>query len=503
MSLEVILEAKYINIFKMQFDYLLKNKDKISCVHIINSASDQALSGDIYICKIKNFDWVKLHKRQTDRIEFLNKNFNNKNINYIYFSEFVCWQTKNFIEEFHQQIKDSKEVVLPQIFNSERNVFLHQVSGYLKTFTFRPWDDEYIDTLRSETWDPLAFHYLHNNYLNLIKFNNFDKINFNKYYFNNKETKHCFLIGWNGSLEKDKKWCILGNVHSAIIAQNENVYNFLLDSNYVDKYIEYFKRQFDPIHVQLHFDLEYPDDPKELFQLSFDFNVSDKNINFVFPKHTIKFAINSHISQDVKVVDNLIYSLINLNKINPSNIIVVIGGCEESKRETKDGVIHQYVDHNSYDHTALISITEEGYESDYWLCLHDTCEAGKNFYNNLLKHPKSMFSAILEEGWLNMGLFSKEFISNNKNYILSLKNCNKMQAILSEQMYSRMGDPSFINSRARTQLKGKTDIYNDGIERLIIYFADLDLYKYQSFHYNSESTRLLKEKYLLDIHKLT
>jgi hypothetical protein len=109
----------------------------------------------------------------------------------------------------------------------------------------------------------------------------------------------------------------------------------------------------------------------------------------------------------------------------------------------------------------------------------------------------------LEEGWLNMGLFSKDFIEKNKNYILSLKNCNKMQAILSEQMYSRMGDPSFINSRARTQLKGKTDVYNDGVERLIIYFADLDLYKYQSFHYNSENTRLLKEKYLLDIHKLT
>jgi len=56
MSLEVILEAKYINIFKMQFDYLLKNKDKINFVHIINSSSDQTLSGDIYICKIKHFD---------------------------------------------------------------------------------------------------------------------------------------------------------------------------------------------------------------------------------------------------------------------------------------------------------------------------------------------------------------------------------------------------------------------------------------------------------------
>ncbi len=503
MSLEVIIEAKYINIFKMQFDYLLKNKKIINCVHIINNTSDQSLNGYIHILKVKHFNWIKTHKRSITKLEFLEKTFNTKNINYIYMSEFVCWETKNFINEFHEQIKDSDEVILPQIFNSERNVFIHQVNGYLKTFTFRPWDDSYIDTLMCESWDPLVFHYLHNNYLNLIKFNNFDKIKFNKYYFNDKELKHSFLLGWNGRLDKQKKWCISGNLFSAIIAPNENIYNFLSESNYTDKYADYFKRQFEPIHVQLSFDLEYPDDPKELVQLSFEFDTIEKNIKFIFPKQTIKFAINSHISQDVKVLDNLIYSLINLNKINPSNILVIVGGCEESKRETKNGVIYQFVTHNSYDHTAIITIVEEGYESDYWMCLHDTCEAGKNFYNNLLKHPKSDFSAILEEGWLNMGLFAKNFIEKNKNYILRLKNCNKMQAILSEQMYSRMGDPSFINSRARTQLKGKTDIYNDGVERLIIYFADLDLYKYQSFHYNSENTRLLKEKYLLDIHKLT
>lgn len=501
MSLEVILEAKYTNIFKMQLDYLLKNKDIIKCLHVINNASDQSLNGYIHILKVKYFNWIKTHKSQNSKVEFLQKNFNNKDTTYIYLSEFVCWQTKNFISAFTERINDS-EVVMPQIFNSERNVFLHQVNGYLKTFTFRPWDDEYIDTLRSETWEPLAFHYLHNNYLNLIKFNDFQKINFNKYYFNDKETKHCFLLGWRGEIE-NKKWCILGDLYSAIIAPNEKIYNFLLEPNYIEKYIEYFKRQFEPIYLQLSLELEYPDDPKTTVQLSLDFDIEDKKIKFIFPKQTIKFAINSHISQDAKVVDNLIYSLVKTNNVNPSNILVVIGGCDKSIRETKNGVIYQYVEHNSFDHTALISIIEEGYESDYWLCLHDTCEAGKSFYNNLMKQPKSKFSAILEEGWLNMGLFSKEFIQENKKYILNLKNCNKMQAILSEQMYSRLGDPSFINSRARTQLRGKADIYNDGVERLIIYFADLDLYKYQSFHYNSENTRLLKEKYLLDIHKLT
>jgi hypothetical protein len=206
--------------------------------------------------------------------------------------------------------------------------------------------------------------------------------------------------------------------------------------------------------------------------------------------------------QDKKITDNLIKSLIK-NNIKPSNIYVFIGGNSEPKKEIRNGINYYYVDHNSYDHTSVISIIEENLVTDYWLCIHDSCEAGERFFENLTNCPKSKFSAILEDGWLNMGLFSQDFLDTNKEYILKLKNCNKMQAILSEQIYSRLGDASYINSRAKTQLKSKSNVYNDGVERLTIYFADLDLYKYQTYHYNSEYTKNLKDKYLVDIYKLT
>ena len=498
MALEVILEVKYAIMFKYQFEYILKNKDIIQTLHIINETNDQALVINFHLLKIKYSGWIKIHTIKNDRFDYIDKNFNSNKINYIFISKFICWQSKDFFNLCNSYIDNSNEVLVPQIFNTERIIYLHQIFGFLKTFTFRPWDDEYIDDMRPDTWPDEVYHYLHNNYLKLIQNDAFEKINFNKYYFNKKEIKPEFLFCWCGSI-KNKKWYIKGDLFSSIISPNEKIFNFISESSYLDQYEFELKKQFEPMYIQLKLNLDFPDEPKDHVQLSFEF---EEEIIDKIETETIKFAINSNINQNKKIINTLVTSLLK-NNILSQNIVVFIGGSKESKREIIDGIVYQYVEHNSFDHTAIIGIVEEDYHSDYWMILHDTSEAGKNFYNNLLKHPKSKFSAVLEDGWLNMGLFSNEFISNNSNYILSLKDCNKMRAILSEQIYSRLGDSSYINSRIRTQLKGKTVIYNDGIERLIIYFADLDLYKYQSYHYNSEYTKQLREKYFIDIHKLT
>lgn len=501
MQTEVILEVKYANIFKVQFEYLLKYKNIINCLHIINDSTDQSLSVNFHILKIRHLGWIKVHNCKTSKLEFLNKNFNNKNINYIFISKYICWQSKNIISDCVDKLTNCDEIIVPQIFNSERNIYLHQIFGFLKTFTFRPWDDEYIDSMNQDSWPVEVYHYLHNNYLKLISNDDFEKVKFNKYYFNDKEPKPEYFFFWKGGLA-NKSWFMSGDLFTSIISPNDTVYNLIAESNYLDKYDQLIKKQFEPIHVQLKFEFIYPDDPKDIIQLTFDFEENNIFNKIIFKKQIIKFAINSNINQSKKILNKLTFSLLK-NNIPASNIFVFIGGSDENKKETIDGITYHYVDHNSFDHTALVSIIEEDYESDFWMILHDTCEVGKNFYNNLLNHNKSNFSAVLEDGWLNMGLFSKKFLEDNKNYILYLKNCNKMRAILSEQIYSRFGDRSYINSRARTQLKGKTDVYNDGIERLIIYFADLDLYKYQSYHYNSEYTKELREKYFLDISKLT
>lgn len=45
---------------------------------------------------------------------------------------------------------------------------------------------------------------------------------------------------------------------------------------------------------------------------------------------------------------------------------------------------------------------------------------------------------ITEAGWWNMGLYSWDFIEKNKHYFLSLKDCTKSQAILSERFNNRL-----------------------------------------------------------------
>lgn len=192
----------------------------------------------------------------------------------------------------------------------------------------------------------------------------------------------------------------------------------------------------------------------------------------------IKFVISSHTSSYNYAPDKLISSLIK-NNIKESNIIIICGG-NDVKNIKKNTF---FTDHNSFDHTALIEIIEEKIDSNLYFILHDTCEFGDNFSNLLSKHKMNKpYKAITEMAWLNMGLFSKKFIQENKDYILSLKNCSKVRAILSERVYSRLDDYDWFGLQKDCQrIKDCKNIYNDDKKRDVLYFPFLDLYKYQSY----------------------
>ena len=189
-----------------------------------------------------------------------------------------------------------------------------------------------------------------------------------------------------------------------------------------------------------------------------------------------KFIISSHISSKDKALPKLIKSF-EINNIN--NVISIVGGCSEECFNNNT----YYVSHNSFDHTALISILELQLKSKYWFVLHDTCELGPNFYNLLsqykIKHP---YISITEMAWMNMGLFSQDFIEENKNYILSLKNLSKERAILSERVYSRFGEYGwFGRQKDQQRIRNCKNVYNDDKKRDVLYFPFLDLYKFQSY----------------------
>lgn len=191
-----------------------------------------------------------------------------------------------------------------------------------------------------------------------------------------------------------------------------------------------------------------------------------------------KFIISSHISSYQYTLPKLIKSL-QRNNIQEENIIAVVGGSKTDHIEANN----IFVTHNSYDHTSLITVIENKLRSEFWFVLHDTCEMGPEFYNLLKQYKiKHHYTALTEMAWMNIGLFSHHFIEDNKDYILSLKNCSKERAILSERVYSRLDDFGWFGlQKDHQRIRECKNIYNDDKKRDVLYFPFLDFYKFQSY----------------------
>ena len=200
-------------------------------------------------------------------------------------------------------------------------------------------------------------------------------------------------------------------------------------------------------------------------------------IDYINTSNT-KFLISSHVATINKAATKLKKSLLQ-NNIPEENIVIVCAGSE--KQENLNNIL--YTNHNSYDHSALIEIIEQKIYSKYWFIMHDTCEAGKDFYSLLSKIPiTKKYYGMSEKAWLNMGLFTQEFIDENQNYILSLKNCNKRRAILSERVFSKLGSFGYFGLQADVQtFRNCKKIYDDNKKRIALYFPYLDFYEYQSY----------------------
>ena len=195
-----------------------------------------------------------------------------------------------------------------------------------------------------------------------------------------------------------------------------------------------------------------------------------------------KIVVTSHIKSYQKTVPLLINSLTR-NNLDSNKILLVIGGNESRSESTYLNCQTIFVDHNSFDHTGLIEIIEGNHESDYWFSSHDTCITGPGFVDFLFNYkPKKDYVSMTDMGWLNMGLFKNSYIERNKEYILSLKNCSKIRAILSERVFTRLEDYDyFIRDFNCIRSLENENIYNDDKKRNVLYFKGLDFYKYQSY----------------------
>ena len=195
-----------------------------------------------------------------------------------------------------------------------------------------------------------------------------------------------------------------------------------------------------------------------------------------------KIVISSHINSYQKIAPIFIESLFR-GGLSPKQILLVIGGNEYKSNSLFLDCETVFVEHNSYDHTGLIEILESNHSSDYWFSSHDTCIAGNNFVSFLNNYkPKKDYVSMTDMGWLNMGLFKNTYLERNRKYILSLKNCSKIRAILSERVFTRLEDfDYFVPDYNCIRTLENENIYKDDKKRNVLYFKGLDFYKYQSY----------------------
>lgn len=506
---DVIIESKHIELTELQLKFLIKNSKFINKFIILINSNDGLIDFKLKLLKHQiniDFDIIPHSKLINKNIfNFIDSNFN-ENKKYLFISAFISYFDKSFFDFLNEELDlDDSKLYFPQILNTERVFYIHQVMGIHKSFTNGRWNNDYIDSqslLDFSRWDKNFLLNLNKKYLTMIKLGATDRLKFNKYHFLPNEILPLYCFAWKNNLLVNKNFIekekiLVGNSICNLFCKDSLTFADYIRSGFLAKHAECLFFTNDDKYQQMEFDLTYDN-----AQLSFDYDEDDKlsienKLKQIFANSKkvpeIKFVINTYINQNKYIYEKLVKSLI-ANNIDAKNIYLVIGGCEEEKSEI-NLINYHYVKHNSYDHTGLIEIIDKNIISDYWFVLHDTCSVGPNFYSKLMKKSFSEHNPILEEGWLNMGLFSQDFIDKNKKYILSLRNCDKMQAILSEKMYPRLGKSHYLNSRNDYDLQSTFDVYGDGIERSVVYFPEIDLYKYQTYYHNSDiSIKLFESK---------
>lgn len=199
----------------------------------------------------------------------------------------------------------------------------------------------------------------------------------------------------------------------------------------------------------------------------------------------LSIAVSSHKSFYDKSLKELIPSLI-VSGVPKEDIFVFIGGYNSYDILNNDyGVTMYTAPHNSFDFTSLVSILELSLERDYWFSIHDTCKVGITFYSKLKKlaKPNTITKFTNQGRSMNMGVYSNEFLNQNKTKVLRYKNVSndllgfKKRLVKEEDVFLKKSKGLCITPR---EVSEPTDYYGNGVNRVVEYFPDLDFYKIKS-----------------------
>lgn len=205
---------------------------------------------------------------------------------------------------------------------------------------------------------------------------------------------------------------------------------------------------------------------------------------------TLKFTISSHKNFYEKTLDIIVPSLID-SGIPKESIYFFIGGYDTYESiDNSYGISLYKASHNSIDFTGLISVLDLKVKADYWFLLHDTCMAGKNFYNLISKvNLKSDTIALTSHNRsMNMGAYSQQHIHNNKDKLNSYRgsssvdfNVQKLKRrLIDEEDILLLSKNKHSFSKVERKVIDSKNYYNSDVRRITEYFSDIDFYKMKS-----------------------
>lgn len=155
---------------------------------------------------------------------------------------------------------------------------------------------------------------------------------------------------------------------------------------------------------------------------------------------SVTYVISSHAEYQ-SPRRTLVKSMLDCG-IDPTRIVVVVGGSgsPDSAGEGQPEEVH--VDHNSYDFTGMIWLSESldtlPPEKDRFVFLHDTMVFGER--------SDELFNSAQEDSWAtaaesdaqcNLVCYHREYLKSRANDIQALKNCDKTTAINFERHFWR------------------------------------------------------------------
>lgn len=414
-----------------------------------------------------------------------------------YFGDKICFVEKNCINNLAKHIAENQDAyfVHPAIANTEKATYMLQVVNHVSPHLLWRWDTEYFDEYSFKN-TPVSFHeHVHDSFLTSVPKHTIEEYDFGRYIMSNEEVQihQAFAID---SAKLIKKFSS-NKTHNIFVPQlKNNGHNVILgnawcswmgESWHIDSInqksllVQYAKfNGFKDVQAQ-------SEEPTEYLETAFPFGM-------LFPKDDdrIYIGISSHVNTQQRTLPILLSSLADAN-IPLENVLITVGGAKKEKIEKHNGILYSYVTHNSFDHNVLIDIIEKDWGGKHWFITHDTVKFGSSFYDKLYKFGTDAdHIAVLREGWLNCGLFNINAIFEMRNYILQLKNMNKMQAVLSERVYTRLlKNVKHYGTIDDFSFPYFGNIYGDNVERLVMYMPTIDWYKFQTYSYHSKATEKL------------